>query len=206
MNNIKFITLRLRESEGDIICWIKSLPNYTITKYINHIFAAESKRETASIPCNYLYNGCIEKWSCVIKIKDPSAIDFIERIPKGKINTTLIKIIRKHIRKNRKKSEEPFHINGELLASTLDGLEKEMNLKEKEYRFSRKKYEKYCNAYDIAKHEIRDAVHRCYKSVDENTGDYNLKHLDYLGIAEEAFEMSFGYVLPKWMRIILRKL
>lgn len=50
-----------------------------------------------------------------------------------------------------------------------------------------------------------DAVFRCYKFVDSNTGDYNLKYLDYRTIVAEAFEMSFGYVLPKLIRKILRK-
>ena len=50
-----------------------------------------------------------------------------------------------------------------------------------------------------------DAVFRCYKFVDSNTGDYNLKYLDYRTIVAEAFEMSFGYVPPKLIRKILRK-
>ena len=207
MNKNKIITLRLRESERDIICWIKSLPNYTINKYINAIIIAESRKRIESIPCKCSYmDDNIKNCTCAIQVKDKRAINFIERIPKGKINATLIKIIRKHLQKNRKTADESFEMDYDILAGVLNEFQQEMTLKEKEYRFSRKKYEKYCEAYVIAKREIRDAVFRCYKSVDEKTGDDNLKHLDYRSIAAEAFEMSFGYVPPKWMRVVLRKI
>lgn len=205
MNDYNIITLRLGESDGDIICWINSLPPYTFRKYINAIIISESQQTIEQVPCDYNCIEDIEKTSYTIRIKDQRAINFIERIPKGKINSTILRVIRKHLRKSMKMREELVGINKKIYNIVNNGFMREMELKKREYRFARNKQEKLKKAYYLGKQEFMDAVFRCYKFVDSNTGDYNLKYLDYRTIVAEAYEMSFGYVLPKLIRKILRK-
>ena len=206
MNDYNIITLRLGESDGDIICWINSLPPYTFRKYINAIIISESQQIIQRVPCDYDCIDDIEKTSYTIRIKDQRAINFIERIPKGKINSTILRVIRKHLRKNMKMREELVGINKKLYNIVNEGFMREMELKKREYRFAQNKQQKFSKAYEIGQQEFMDAVFRCYKFVDANTGDYNLKYLDYRSIAAEAFEISFGYIPPKWMRKVLRKI
>ncbi len=109
------------------------------------------------------------------------------------------------MRKSMKMREELVGINKKIYNIVNNGFMREMELKKREYRFARNKQEKLKKAYYLGQREFMDAVFRCYKFVDSNTGDYNLKYLDYRSIVAEAFEMSFGYVLPKLIRKILRK-
>ncbi|MBQ8732366.1 MAG: hypothetical protein IJY82_06005 [Oscillospiraceae bacterium] len=63
-----------------------------------------------------------------------------------------------------------------------------------EYAGVPNKYSKLCEANNRAYHALRDEILACYKSVDENQGDANLKNLGCDRIIREAFESVFGII------------
>lgn len=82
MNDYNIITLRLGESDGDIICWINSLPPYTFRKYINAIIISESQQTIEQVPCDY---NCID--------------DKMENIKRVRCNTNAFEV--GHIQRKR---------------------------------------------------------------------------------------------------------
>lgn len=69
-----------------------------------------------------------------------------------------------------------------------------MEAKEAEYAGVTNKYSKLCEANDKVYHALRDEILACYKSVDENQGDANLRNLDCDRIIQTAFDSVFGTI------------
>ena len=197
MKKEKIIHLELGAAHSDIVAWMRSLPNRTLNKTVNEILSAESHGKIAHIPHEFASAKEEQKLSCRLVIRDGAALDFVAKIPKGEIKTTIVKIIRKHIRKNRETPPEPIGIRRDLLLDVLQGFRTKMDAKEAEYAGIPNKYSKLCECYDKAHNALFQAILNCANAGDENQCDLMMRQIDYAGIVDSAFEEVFGLV-PKF--------
>lgn len=197
MKKEKIIHLELGAAHSDIVAWMRSLPNRTLNKTVNEILSAESHGKIAHIPHEFSSAKEEQKLSCRLVIQDGAALDFVAKIPKGEIKTTIVKIIRKHIRKNRETPPEPIGIRRDLLLDVLQGFRTKMDAKEAEYAGIPNKYSKLCECYDKAHNALFQAILNCANAGDENQCDLMMRQIDYAGIVDSAFEEVFGLV-PKF--------
>ena len=196
MKKEKIIHFELGAAHGDVVAWMRSLPNRTLNKTVNEILSAESHGKIARIPHEFSSAKEEQKLSCRLVIRDGAALDFVAKIPKGEIKTTIVKIIRKHIRKNRETPPEPIGIRRDLLLDVLQGFRTKMDAKEVEYAGIPNKYSKLCECYDKAQNALFQAILNCANAGDENLCDLQMRQIDYAGIVDSTFEEVFGLV-PK---------
>jgi len=173
---------------------MRSLPSRTINHTVNEILSSESRGKIRQIPHQFSSTKEQEPLSCRFVIRDTAALDFVAKIPKGEIKSTLVKVIRKHIRKNQELPPKPVGIHGELFLTKLGEFIEKAKAKEAQYSGVANKYSKLCEAYEKAYRTLLDEILACYKSVDENQGDANLRNLDCDRIIREAFESVFGII------------
>ena len=192
MKQNKILHIELGAEAADVIGWMRSLPSRTINHTVNEILSSESRGKIRKIPHEFSSAKEDEHLSCGLVIRDRAALNFVAKIPKGEIKSTLVKIIRKHIRKNKELPPAPIGIHGGILIDVLRKFVTKMEAKETEYAGVPNKYSKLCEANAKAYHALRDGILACYKSVDENQGDANLKNLDCDRIILEACESVFG--------------
>ena len=194
MRQNKIFHIELGAEAADVIGWMRSLPQRTINHTVNEILSSESRGKIRKIPHEFSSAKEDEHLSCGLVIRDRAALNFVAKIPKGEIKSTLVKIIRKHIRKNKELPPAPIGIHGGILIDVLRNFVMKMEAKEVEYAGVPNKYSKLCEANNRAYHALRDEILACYKSVDENQGDANLRNLDCDRIIWEAFESVFGII------------
>lgn len=194
MKQNKILHIELGAEAADVIGWMRSLPQRTINRTVNEILSSESRGKIRKIPHEFSSAKEDEHLSCQLVICDKAALNFVAKISKGEIKSTLVKIIRKHIRKNKDLPPAPIGIHGELLIDVLRNFVTKMEAKEAEYAGVPNKYSKLCKAKGKAYHALHDEILGCYKSVDENQGDANLRNLDCDRIIREAFESVFGII------------
>ena len=194
MRQNKIFHIELGAEAADVIGWMRSLPSRTINHTVNEILSSESRGKIRKIPHEFSSAKEDEHLSCNLVIRDRAALNFVAKIPKGEIKSTLVKIIRKHIRKNKELPSAPIGIHGGIMIDVLRNFVTKMVAKEVEYAGVPNKYSKLCEANDRAYHALRDKILACYKSVDENQGDANLRNLDCDRIIREAFESVFGII------------
>lgn len=197
MKKEKVFHLELGAAHSDIVAWMRSLPNRTLNKTVNEILSAESHGKIAHIPHEFSSAKEEQKLSCRLVIRDGAALDFVAKIPKGEIKTTIVKIIRKHIRKNRETPPEPIGIRRDLLLYVLRSFRTKMDAKEAEYAGIPNKYSKLCECYDKAHNALFQAILNCTNARDENQCDLMMRQIDYTGIVDSAFEEVFG-IVPKF--------
>ena len=194
MKQNKILHIELGAEAADVIGWMRSLPSRTINHTVNEILSSESRGKIRKIPHEFSYAKEDEHLSCGLVIRDRAALNFVAKIPKGEIKSTLVKIIRKHIRKNKELPSAPIGIHGGIMIDVLRNFVTKMVAKEVEYAGVPNKYSKLCEANDRAYHALRDEILACYKSVDENQGDANLRNLDCGRIIQTAFNSVFGTI------------
>lgn len=194
MKKEKIIHLELGAAHGDIVTWMRSLPNRTLNQTVNEILSAESRGKIARIPHEFSSAKEEQSLSCRLVIRDGAALDFVAKIPRGEIKTTIVKIIRKHIRKNREMPKEPIGIRRDLLLDVLQGFRTKMDAKEAEYAGIPNKYSKLCECYDKAHNALFQAILNCANAGDENQCDLMMRQIDYVGIVDSAFEEVFELI------------
>lgn len=191
MKQNKILHIELGAEETDVIGWMQSLPSRTINHTVNEILSSESRGKIRKIPHEFSSAKEDEHLSCGLVIRDRAALNFVAKIPKGEIKSTLIKTIRKHIRKSKELPSVPIGIHGGILIDVLRNFVTKMEAKGAEYAGVPNKYSKLCEANDKTYHALRDEILACYKSVDENQGDANLRKLDCDKIIRKVFDSVF---------------
>ncbi len=183
----KVLHIELRQSEADIICWMHSLEKRTFNHFVNEILSAESKGRLARLSCEFSSTNEVNLLSCQIVIRDKAALDYVAKIPKGEIKTTLIKVIRKHIAKNRELPTPIFYFDGEALLNAVNNFVNQIRIMDECYSnmYDKHRILKLCEmkAYD----SFVDEIWKCYRNVDEIKGNQNLRDLNIEKIIKEAF-------------------
>ena len=190
----RILHIELGAEHGDVIAWMRSLPERTINQTVNEILSSESRSKIRRIPHQFSSTNEQAPLSCKLVIRDTAALDFVAKIPKGEIKNTLVKVIRKHIRKNQELPPELVGIHGEMFLTKLGEFIEKAKAKEFEYAGVPNKYSKLCEANEKAYCALLDEILSCYKSVDENQGDANLRALDCDKIIQSVFESVFGII------------
>lgn len=190
----RILHIELGAEHGDVIAWMRSLSERTINQTVNEILSSESRGKIRQIPHQFSSTKEQEPLSCRFVIRDTAALDFVAKIPKGEIKNTLVKVIRKHIRKNQELPPKPIGIHGELFLTKLGEFIEKAKAKESQYSGVPNKYSKLCEANEKAYRTLLDEILGCYKSVDENQGNANLRNLDCDGIIQSVFNSVFGSI------------
>lgn len=187
---ILFVKLEPK-TESDVICWMKSLPPRTVNKTVNDIVVAESRGLTARIPYKISYTKAAEPLRCRLIFRSKVALNFLSKISKGEYKVTLVKIIRRHIEKNKGLPPAPFEIHTKYFSMAIDRFIKAIKSKRWESKGVPNRFDKLNTFYQLAFKDFSNAVLNCYKSVDRNHGDYNLYRLDTEDIVNKAFTSIF---------------
>ena len=195
MKKEKIIHLELGAAHSDIVAWMRALPKRTLNKTVNEILSAESCGKIARIPWEFSSAKEEQPLSCRLVIRDEDALKLAAKIPRGEIKTTIVKILRKHIRKNREMPPEPIGIRRDLLLDVLRGFRTKIEEKETEYAGVPNKYSKLCACYEKAHDALFQAILDCANSEDENQCDLLMRQIDYAAIVDAAFEEEFGAIL-----------
>ena len=194
MKKEKIIHLELGAAHSDIVAWMRSLPKRTLNKTVNEILSAESCGKIARIPWEFSSAKEEQPLSCRLVIRDRDALKLAAKIPRGEIKPTIVKILRKHIRKNREMPPKPIGIRRDLLLDILRGFRTKIEEKETEYAGVPNKYSKLCACYEKAHDTLFQAILDCAKSEDENQCDLQMRQIDYSAIVDAAFDEKFGAI------------
>ncbi len=160
--NERVVHIIFQESEADIICWMRSLQPGTVNITVNKILTAESKGKLAIIPCRFLTTDDVENANCRFVIRGKSALNFVAKIPRGKIKHTLVKVIRKHIRKNRELPPPPILLRGDSIVKLLESFEMKINAKEAAYAGMPDKYSFLSKSYRLACEQLFSEILKCF--------------------------------------------
>ena len=194
MKKEKVIHLELGAAHSDIVAWMRSLPKRTLNKTVNEILSAESRGKIARIPWEFSSAKNEQPLSCRFVIRDGDALKLAAKIPRGEIKPTIVKILRKHIRKNREMPPKPIGIRRDLLLDVLRGFRTKIEEKETEYAGVPNKYSKLCACYEKAHDTLFQAILDCANSEDENQCDLQMRQIDYTAIVDAAFDEEFGAI------------
>lgn len=192
MKKEKVIHLELSAAHSDIVAWMRSLPKRTLNKTVNEILSAESRGRIARIPWEFSSAKDDQSISCRFVIRDGDALKLTAKIPRGEIKPTIVKILRKHIRKNREMPPKPTGIRRDLLLDVLRGFRAKIEEKEAVYAGVPNKYSKLCACYEKAHDALFQAILDCANSEDENQCDLQMQQIDYAAIVDAAFNEAFG--------------
>ncbi len=191
--NERVVHIIFQESESDIICWMRSLQPGTVNITVNEILTAESKGGLAIIPCRFLTTDDVENANCRFVIRGKSALNFVAKIPRGKIKQTLVRGIRKHIRKNSELPPPPILLRGDLIVNLLYAFEKDTNAKEETYAGMPDKYSFLSKSYRQACEILFSELLKCFDKQNERkvhiTGIVNTAHSNQSG--EEQPNLNF---------------
>ena len=136
----------------------------------------------------------MEPLRCRLIFRSKAAVNFLAKISNGEYKATLVKIIRRHIEKNKVMPPEPFEINIKYFYMAVDCFVKAVKSKRWESKGVPHRFDKLNAFYELAFKDFSNAVFNCYKSVDRNHGDYNLYRLDTEDIVNKAFAFVFGEI------------
>lgn len=177
----RILHIVFHKSEADIICWMRSLPPGSINSTVNKILSAESKGTLAKIPYKFSFTSDVEKANCRFVIRTKAALNFVAKIPRGKIKQTLVKVIRKHIRKNSKLAPPPVLIQGDSIVKLLDSFERQTNSKEATYAGMPDKYRFLSERYRLACELLFNEMLKCF---DKKQGE---RKVNIAGIINAAY-------------------
>ena len=104
----------------------------------------------ANIPYKFSLTSDVEKANCRFVIRNKAALNLVAKIPRGKIKQTLVKVIRKHIRKNSELAPPSVLLRGDLIVKLMDSFEKKTKLKETTYAGMPDKYRLLSESYRLA--------------------------------------------------------
>ena len=189
----RILHIVFQKSEADIICWMRSLRSGTVNSTVNEILTAESKGTLAIIPCRFPTTDDVENANCRFVIRGKSALNFVAKIPRGKIKQTLVRVIRKHIRKSSELPPPPVLLRGDSIAKLLDTFEKKTNAKEATYAGMPDKYSFLSKSYRLACELLFSEILKCFDKQSERkvpiTGIINVAY-SYQG-GEEQTNLNF---------------
>ena len=193
--NEKVLFIKLDpKTEDDVIRWMKSLPPRTVNKTVNEIVVAESLGQTARTPYKISYTKEVGPLRCRLIFRSKAALNLLAKIPKGEYKAILVKIIRRHMEKNKCLPPVTFEINIKYLFMAIDRFVKAIKSKRWESKGVPNRFDKLNSFYELAFKDFSNAVLECYKSVDRSHGDYNLYNLNTEDTVNKAFTSVFGEI------------
>ena len=158
---------------------------------MNEILIAECEKKIADIPCGSKEIDNPQTINSRLVVYDRYVIELIESFGTKEVTSSIKKIIRKHLNKNRQTVKPSKDDRYKCISEILYAFKIKMLEKEGEYTGVSNKYQKLCNAYDIAIENLFDELLSCASASTMKDACNNIRKLNYIDIINNAFEISF---------------
>ena len=175
----------------DLIAWKNSLHDGEFNRVVNKILIAEQDKKIAKIPCGSKKVENPQTINSRLLITDRYAIELVESFGPKQITSSIKDIIRKHIAKNKQASKPPKDERARIIRNIISTFEDRMLKSEQKYNGAANKYQKLCDAYDMAIKKIFEEILICSSAPYVTEACNRLRKLDINRIVNEAFEKAF---------------
>ena len=175
----------------DLIAWKNSLRDGEFNRVVNEILIAEQDKKIAKIPCGSKKVENPQTINSRLLITDRYAIELVESFGPKQITASIKDIIRKHITKNKQSSKPPKDERARIIRNIIYTFEDRMLKSEQKYNGAANKYQKLCDAYDIAIKKIFEEILICSSAPYVTEACNRLRKLDINRIVNEAFGKAF---------------
>ena len=175
----------------DLIAWKNSLRNGEFNRVVNEILIAEQDKKIAKIPCGSKKVENPQTINSRLLITDRYAVELVESFGPKQITSSIKDIIRKHIAKNKQASKPPKDERARIIRNIISTFEDRMLKSEQKYNGAANKYQKLCDAYDMAIKKIFEEILICSSAPYVTEACNRLRKLDINRIVNEAFDKAF---------------
>ena len=175
----------------DLIAWKNSLRDGEFNRVVNEILIAEQDKKIAKIPCGSKKVENPQTINSRLLITDRYAIELVESFGPKQITSSIKDIIRKHIAKNKQASKPPKDERARIIRNIISTFEDRMLKSEQKYNGAANKYQKLCDAYDMAIKKIFEEILICSSAPYVTEACNRLRKLDINRIVNEAFDKAF---------------
>lgn len=175
----------------DLIAWKNSLRDGEFNRVVNEILIAEQDKKIAKIPCGSKKVENPQTINSRLLITDRYAIELVESFGPKQITSSIKDIIRKHIAKNKQASKPPKDERARIIRNIIFTFEDRMLKSEQKYNGAANKYQKLCDAYDMAIKKIFEEILVCSSAPYVTEACNRLRKLDINRIVNEAFDKAF---------------
>ena len=175
----------------DLIAWKNSLRDGEFNRVVNEILIAEQDKKIAKIPCGSKKVENPQTINSRLLITDRYAIELVESFGPKQITSSIKDIIRKHITKNKQSSKPPKDERERIIRNIIYTFEDRMLKSEQKYNGAANKYQKLCDAYDMAIKKIFEEILICSSAPYVTEACNRLRKLDINRIVNEAFDKAF---------------
>ena len=175
----------------DLIAWKNSLRDGEFNRVVNEILIAEQDKKIAKIPCGSKKVENPQTINSRLLITDRYAIELVETFGPKQITASIKDIIRKHIAKNKRVSKPPKDERARIIRNIIYAFEDRMLKSEQKYNGAANKYQKLCDAYDMAIKKIFEEILICSSAPYVTEACNRLRKLDINRIVNEAFDKAF---------------
>lgn len=180
-----------KNKDADLLAWKNSLEDGSFNRTVNEILLAECEKKIANIPCGSKKVENSQTINSRLVIYDRYVIELIESFGTKEVTSSIKKIIRKHLTKNRQSAKPSKDDRYKLISEILNSFEEKMLEKEQEYSGVSNKYQKLCDAYDVAIKNLFDNLLSCASAPTMNEACNKLRNLNYIEIINEAYKTAF---------------
>ena len=175
----------------DLIAWKNSLRDGEFNRVVNEILIAEQDKKIVKIPCGSKKVENPQTINSRLLITDRYAVELVESFGPKQITSSIKDIIRKHIAKNKQASKPPKDERARIIRNIISTFEDRMLKSEQKYNGAANKYQKLCDAYDMAIKKIFEEILICSSAPYVTEACNRLRKLDINRIVNEAFEKAF---------------
>ena len=175
----------------DLIAWKNSLHDGEFNRVVNKILIAEQDKKIAKIPCGSKKVENPQTINSRLLITDRYAIELVESFGPKQITSSIKDVIRKHIAKNKQASKPPKDERARIIRNIISTFEDRMLKSEQKYNGAANKYQKLCDAYDMAIKKIFEEILICSSAPYVTEACNRLRKLDINRIVNEAFDKAF---------------
>ena len=175
----------------DLIAWKNSLRDGEFNRVVNEILIAEQDKKIAKIPCGSKKVENPQTINSRLLITDRYAIELVESFGPKQITSSIKDVIRKHIAKNKQASKPPKDERERIIRNIIYTFEDRMLKSEQKYNGAANKYQKFCDAYDMAIKKIFEEILICSSAPYVTEACNRLRKLDINRIVNEAFDKAF---------------
>lgn len=175
----------------DLIAWKNSLRDGEFNRVVNEILIAEQDKKIAKIPCGSKKVENPQTINSRLLITDRYAIELVESFGPKQITSSIKDIIRKHIAKNKQASKPPKDERARIIRNIIYAFEDRTLKSEQKYNGAANKYQKLCDAYDMAIKKIFEEILICSSAPYVTEACNRLRKLDINRIVNEALDKAF---------------
>lgn len=187
--SIHFVLSKVKDA--DILAWKNSLEDGSFNRLVNEILIAESEKKIANIPCGSKKVEELQTINSRLLVYDRYAIELIESFGPKEVTSSIKKIIRKHLNKNRQAVNHSKDNRYKLISEILKTFEDKMIEKAQEYSGVSNKYQKLCDAYDIAINNFFVELLSCASAPTMNEACNKIRNFNYTEIINNAYKVAF---------------